>query len=86
MILWLSPAEQAAKRALLALYASERGNLRRIGLTREGLRPLPRHDYSRPPHPGPCFYQRFQWVPFRHPRVDFTSPDDICVRLAEIAG
>jgi hypothetical protein len=81
-VIALSPEEQAWKRALLALYASERGNLRHIGVTQEALRPLPRHDYTRPPHDGTLFYQRFQWVPFRHPRIDFTSPDAVCHALA----
>ena len=78
----LSAEEAAWKRELLALYASERGNLRHIGVEQEALRPLPRHDYTRPPHAGKLFYQRFQWVPFRHPRIDFTRPEDVCAALA----
>jgi N-acetylglucosamine malate deacetylase 1 len=79
----LTPEEAAWKRDLLALYASERGNLRHIRAKQEALRPLRRHDYTRPPHEGTLFYQRFQWVPFRHPRIDFTRPDDVCRALAE---
>lgn len=73
----LTPAEQAAKRALLDLYASERGNLGYVGIEREAFRPLGPYDYSRPPHAGRCFYQRFQWVPF-HPRVDRGRPEEVC--------
>jgi LmbE family N-acetylglucosaminyl deacetylase len=78
----LTSEEAAWKRGLLALYASERGNLRHIRLEQEAMRPLPRHDYARPPHAGRLFYQRFQWVPFRHPRIDFTHPDAVCRALA----
>jgi N-acetylglucosamine malate deacetylase 1 len=74
-ILQLTPDEQQLKRRALALYASEQRNLRHIGVEREALRPLPRHDYSRPPHEGRLFWQRFQWVPFPHPRIDFERPE-----------
>jgi hypothetical protein len=79
----LTPEEAAWKRGVLALYASERGNLRHIRVEQEALRPLPRHDYTRPPHEGKLFYQRFQWVPFRHPRIDFTRPEEVCRALAD---
>jgi LmbE family N-acetylglucosaminyl deacetylase len=77
-ILVLSPAEAATKASLLALYRSERRHLKHVGCQREALRPLAEYDYRRPPHPGPLFYQRFQWIRFRHPRVDFTSPAEVC--------
>jgi len=65
-------AEEAAlKKKALACYASERRNLRHIGIAGESWRPLPRHDYRAPPHPGRLFRERFHWVPFRHPRIDF---------------
>jgi LmbE family N-acetylglucosaminyl deacetylase len=81
----LQPDEAATKGALLALYASERGNLRHIATEREAFRPLPAYDYARPPHEGPLFYQRFQWVP-RHPRVDHCRPVEVCRALAAFAG
>ena len=74
----LTAEESAFKRQLLALYQSEQGNLSYVGSGRETLRPQKSYDYSRPPHDGRTFYQRFQWVPFRHPRVDFTTPDEVC--------
>lgn len=77
VVLELDDAERAEKQALLALYDSERGNLAHIRSGREHFRPLPRHDYSRPPHPGTLFHARFRWVPFRHPRVDFTDPAEV---------
>ncbi|MBX6320904.1 MAG: PIG-L family deacetylase [Rhodospirillaceae bacterium] len=83
-VLALDPAEAARKRALLGLYASERANLRHVGCRREVFRPLVRYDYTRPPHAGPLFYQRFQWVP-RHPRVDHCRPVEVCRAIAEFA-
>jgi LmbE family N-acetylglucosaminyl deacetylase len=69
--------EAVLKRRALALYASERGNLRHIQVREEAYRPLPRHDYSAPPHAGTLFRERFHWVPFRHPRIDFTPSTEI---------
>lgn len=84
-VLRLAPAEQAAKRALLALYGSERGNLRHVGDSRESFRPLPRHDYAAPPHDGTLFCERFHWVPFRHPRIDFERHATLRAALADFA-
>jgi LmbE family N-acetylglucosaminyl deacetylase len=75
--LLLTPAEKALKRELLALYASERRNLNYVGIEQECWRPLARYDYSRPPHAGTLWYARYQWVPFRHPAVDFTQPEEV---------
>jgi LmbE family N-acetylglucosaminyl deacetylase len=74
----LTAAERMRKRELLRLYASERANLNSVGAERECFRPLGAYDYGRPPHPGVLWYARFQWVPFRHPRVDFTPPEEVC--------
>jgi LmbE family N-acetylglucosaminyl deacetylase len=76
IVLDLTTDEQELKRSLLGAYASERANLRHIGTAREAFRPLPRYDYSRPPHDGTMFYARFRWVPF-HPRVDRTDPSEV---------
>ena len=73
----LTPEERRRKRELLRLYASERGNLNYVGIERECFRPIAAYDYSQPPHPGRLWHARFQWVPFRHPRVDFTPPDEV---------
>lgn len=85
-VLTLSPAEQAAKRAAIAFYASERGNLGYVGVEREALRPLATYDYDRPPHAGKLWYARFQWVPFRHPGVDFTRPADVTREISNYLG
>jgi LmbE family N-acetylglucosaminyl deacetylase len=66
-----STEEAALKRQALACYASERGNLKHVGAASESWRPLPRHDYGVPPHSGRLFRERFHWVPFYHPRIDF---------------
>ena len=81
-VLTLTPAEDAAKRAALAAYASERGNLGYVATTQEVLRPLARYDYAAQPHAGKLWYARFQWVPFRHPGVDFTQPAEVARTLA----
>ncbi len=81
-VLELSATEMAAKREVMALYASERGNLRHIAAKREAFRPLAAYDYALPPHRGVLFYQRFQWVWPRHPRVDYTKSEEVAAALA----
>lgn len=77
-IIALTAEEQAAKRHALAMYASEKGNLKYFGgMKTECLRPLLLYDYDAPPHKGTLWYQRYQWVPFKHPRVDFTKPHKV---------
>jgi LmbE family N-acetylglucosaminyl deacetylase len=78
----LTPEEQVAKQKALALYESEKGNLTYVRTEQEVFRPLAAYSYSRPPHSGKLFYQRFQWVPY-HPRVDHTKPDEVCRALVE---
>jgi N-acetylglucosamine malate deacetylase 1 len=75
--------EAQVKQNALRLYRSERGNLRHIRVGEEQYRLLPRHDYSRPPHPGALFRERFHWVPLRHPRIDFTPSAGIYSVLGE---
>jgi LmbE family N-acetylglucosaminyl deacetylase len=82
-ILRLTRAERTAKRALLGLYASEKGNLAYVKTEREALRPIARYDYAAAPHAGRLWYARFQWVPFRHPRVDFTRPAEVADALVQ---
>jgi len=70
-------AEARHKRVALGCYASERGNLGHLGVEREFCRPLPAHDYGVPAHPGRLFRERFHWVPFRHPRIDFAPSAEV---------
>jgi LmbE family N-acetylglucosaminyl deacetylase len=85
-VLALTPAERSAKRRLIGLYASEKANLGYVATERETFRPLTAHDYARPPHPGKLWYARFQWAPFRQPRVDYTRPEEVTAALAAYAG
>lgn len=71
------PEEARLKRRALACYRSERGNLGHVGAALECARPLPAYDYGAPPHAGRLFRERFQWVPFRHPRVDFAPSAEV---------
>jgi len=70
-------AEAERKHRALGCYASERGNLRHVGAGHEAYRPLPDHDYGAKPHAGRLFRERFQWVPLRHPRVDFAPSSEV---------
>lgn len=79
----LGDEERRLKRHLLSIYRSERANLRHIAVTRECLRPLPVHDYSQPPHPGPLFYERFHWWPFGHPRIDRSRSAEVRALLVQ---
>lgn len=80
-VLALCAPEAAWKARLARLYRTERGNLAHVRYAREVLRPLAAYDYRQPPHAGRLFYQRFQWIPFRHPRVDFTSPAEVSAAI-----
>ena len=86
VVLDLTGAERAAKRHVLALYASEKGNLGYVSVEREVCRPLAAYDYGRPPHAGKLWYARFQWVPFRHPGVDFTQPAEVTRAISAYLG
>jgi LmbE family N-acetylglucosaminyl deacetylase len=76
-----TPPEALLKSRALRLYRSERSNLGHVGSGGEAHRPLPHHDYGAPPHPGTLFRERFHWVPFRHPRIDFVPSAEIYPRL-----
>jgi LmbE family N-acetylglucosaminyl deacetylase len=78
----LTSAEQETKRDALRLYASEQGNLGYVASVREVFRPLAVYDYGRPPHAGQLWWSRFQWVPFRHPMVDFTPSGEVYAAIA----
>jgi LmbE family N-acetylglucosaminyl deacetylase len=85
-IIALTPEEKKIKREALTLYKSERGNLGYVKTGRECYRPLANYDYTLPAHPGTLWYARFQWVPFHHPRVDFTKPEEVSRAIASLFG
>jgi LmbE family N-acetylglucosaminyl deacetylase len=82
-VIALTPEEEAAKRQDLLIYESEGGNLDYVRVRQESFRPLTGSDYARPPHVGTLFYARFRWVPFRHPRVDFTDPAEVSAAIVK---
>lgn len=73
--------ERQRKYEALAIYKSERRNLNYVQTERECWRPLVDYDYAGPPHLGTVWYARHQWVPFRHPRVDFTRPEEVSAAI-----
>lgn len=85
-VVTLSDTERQTKQKALGLYKSEKNNLNYIGIDHECYRPLADYDYGVPAHAGTLWYTRFQWVPFRHPRVDFTIPEDVSKTICEFLG
>jgi LmbE family N-acetylglucosaminyl deacetylase len=85
-VITLTPDERETKWRALRTYASERENLSAISCEQESYRPLASYDYTQPPHPGKLWYARFQWVPFKHPRVDFTDAADVSVAITGFLG
>ena len=85
-ILVLTAEETRFKADLISIYRSERLNLRYVRLERESLRPLAQYDYRAPAHSGRLFCERFQWVPLRHPSVDFEPSSTVRARLAAWRG
>lgn len=82
-VITLTQEEKEEKKTALRMYLSEKQNLNYIDVVHECYRPLASYDYSKPPHPGTLWYTRFQWVPFRHPRVDFTNPLDVAEAITK---
>ena len=82
--------ERRWKTSLLRLYRSEAFNLRNVsagrGQFQECFRPLPRHDYGRPPHSGRLFYERFHWVPVKVPDIDFTTGAEVSAAITAFLG
>lgn len=76
-ILTLDASESKAKKQNLLRYRSEQKNLSYVSLERESFRPLADYDYTKRPHRGTCFYERFHWVPI-HPRIDYCKPSQVC--------
>ena len=53
----LTPQEQSLKKQMLACFVSQHRILDSFPLEREWLRPAPRYDFSKPPHPGTLYYE-----------------------------
>jgi LmbE family N-acetylglucosaminyl deacetylase len=56
-----TPARQAQKQRLLACFESQSGMLAQFPPTHERYRLAPRYDFTRPPHAGQLFYERYDW-------------------------
>jgi LmbE family N-acetylglucosaminyl deacetylase len=54
-------AECAAKRRMLACYASQARVLKSFRVEQERYRAAPRYDFTRPPHEGTLQYETFGW-------------------------
>jgi N-acetylglucosamine malate deacetylase 2 len=57
----LAVEERAAKTAMLQTFRSQQGTLQYFGAERERFRIAPRYNFSRAPHPGTLFYEKFDW-------------------------
>ncbi len=65
----LRPEERAAKRRMLARYASQRDVLAPFGVDEERFRPAAPVDLARRPHPGPLWYEALGWTTFQEFRA-----------------
>jgi LmbE family N-acetylglucosaminyl deacetylase len=57
----LTAEERALKQRMLDQYRTQRGVLQYFPVAVERLRVAPRYDFTRPPHPGTLWYERFDW-------------------------
>lgn len=58
----LSASARALKQKMIACFATQRPVLQHFPVGgSECLRVAPRYDFTRPPHPGPLFYERHRW-------------------------
>ena len=57
----LSEAQQARKQQMFSCYISQHEILAQFPLHVEAFRIAPPYDFTLPPHPGPLFYEGFDW-------------------------
>lgn len=57
----LSEAERDLKRRMIDCFITQREALRAFPLELERFRPAPLYDFTRPPHRGLLYYERFDW-------------------------
>ena len=79
-VLNLNSAQRLFKTKCINFYESERKNLKYLDLKQECFRPLHSYNYTSPPHNGVLFYRRYRFFSW-HPRVDESSPSDICQQI-----
>ncbi len=61
VVVALTAAERATKRAMLDAFATQRATLTPFGVDEERFRVAPRYDFAQPPHLGTLHYERHQW-------------------------
>jgi N-acetylglucosamine malate deacetylase 2 len=57
----LSEPERALKRRMMESFQSQQHMLRLFPVDVERLRKSPRYDFTAAPHPGPLYYEQFDW-------------------------
>lgn len=57
----LTPEEQQWKRRMLACFRTQRETLAQFSVETERFRLAPSYDFTRAPHAGPLYYERFPW-------------------------
>lgn len=61
IVLRLSRDDEAFKRKLVDCYRSQRNTLALFPVDIERFRPTPTYDFTRAPHDGTLYYERFDW-------------------------
>lgn len=61
VVVALSAAERATKRAMLDAFSTQRLTLTPFGVDEERFRVAPRYDFAQPPHAGTLHYERYPW-------------------------
>lgn len=59
----LIEADAARKRRMLDCFVTQRRTLTPFAVAAERFRVAPRYDFTRPPHHGDLYYERFRWGP-----------------------
>lgn len=57
----LDERERALKQRLVDCFLSQRRVLADFPIEVERFRPAPAYDFTRPPHPGPLYYEQLDW-------------------------
>ncbi|MDB6109520.1 MAG: hypothetical protein JWR69_1270 [Pedosphaera sp.] len=57
----LSQAEREFKRCLFDCFTTQQRVLCAFPIEFEHFRPAPHYDFTQPPHPGPLYYEHFDW-------------------------
>ena len=61
LTLRLGTSQREAKRRMLACYRTQAATLAPFAVDIERFRAAPAYDFAQPPHPGPLWYEQFDW-------------------------